>query len=150
MLGRRIADPQGIEGPSGAADGLGLLDIETVLTSDKVLRRVEGRLADGAVFQGYEIHAGRTEGAGTAKPMLTIDGRGPDGAVSADGRIMGCYIHGLFDPSSARASLLAGLGVTANRDDRSHIVDQALDEIAQTLETSLDIATLSKLAGLTL
>jgi adenosylcobyric acid synthase len=150
MLGRRIADPQGVEGPSGAADGLGLLNVETVLTGDKVLRGAGGRLADGATFQGYEIHAGRTDGAGTAQPMLTIDGQGPDGAMSADGRIMGCYIHGLFDQASARASLLAELGVTANRDDRSHVVDQALDEIAETLETSLDIAALSKLAGLPL
>jgi adenosylcobyric acid synthase len=150
MLGRRIADQQGVEGPSGAAGGLGLLDVETVLTGDKVLRRVEGHLANGEAFAGYEIHAGRTDGAGTAQPMLTMAGHGPDGAVSADGRIMGCYIHGLFDQASARASLLGDLGVTSSRDDRSHAIDQALDEIAQTLETSLDIAALSKLAGLTL
>jgi adenosylcobyric acid synthase len=150
MLGRRITDPQGVEGPSGSADGLGLLDVETVLTGDKMLRRVEGRLTDGSAFAGYEIHAGRTDGAGTAQPMLTIDGRGPDGAVSTGGRITGCYIHGLFDQVSARASLLTNLGVTSSGDDRAHVIDQALDEIAQTLETSLDIAALSKLAGLTL
>jgi adenosylcobyric acid synthase len=150
MLGKRIADPQGVEGPSGAADGLGLLDVETVLTGDKVLRRVEGRLPDGAAFAGYEIHAGRTDGAGTGRAMLNIDRQGPDGAVSADGRIMGCYIHGLFDQASARASLLSGLGVTTNGDDRSDVVDKALDEIARTLETSLDITALAKLAGLAL
>ena len=63
MLGRRIADPQGIEGPPGAAAGLGLLDVETLLTADKALRPAAGRLAEcGAVFAGYEMHVGVTTG----------------------------------------------------------------------------------------
>ncbi len=148
MLGRTVSDPDGVEGAPGSAAGLGLLDVETVLAGDKTVRPVTGRLADGAGFEGYEIHVGRTIGPGTARPLLTIDGHGSDGAVSADGRIAGGYVHGLFDKASARTALLAPLGVTADGQDQSARVDAALDEIAQILEQSLDIAAIARIAGL--
>ena len=109
MLGRRIADPAGIEGPPGAAEGLGLLDLDTVLTGDKQLREVRGReIASGEQIHGYEMHVGRTSGPALARPMLDLDGR-PDGAVSPDGRIMGCYVHGLFAADDFRHAFLARL-----------------------------------------
>ncbi|MFT4251527.1 MAG: cobyric acid synthase [Caulobacter sp.] len=148
MLGRSVSDPGGVEGAPGSAAGLGLLDVETVLAGDKTVRPAAGRLADGAAFEGYEIHVGRTSGPGTARPMLTIDGHGPDGAVSADGRIAGAYVHGLFDKASARAALLAPLGVTTDGLDQSARVDAALDEIAQILQRSLDIDAVARIAGL--
>lgn len=148
MLGRSVSDPDGVEGPPGSAAGLGLLDVQTVLAGDKTVRPVTGRLAGGAAFEGYEIHVGRTSGAGTARPLLTIDGHGPDGAVCADGRIAGAYVHGLFDKASARAALLAPLGVAADGQDQSARVDAALDEIAQILERSLDIDAIARIAGL--
>lgn len=148
MLGRTIADPEGVEGPAGAAPGLGLLDVETVLAGDKTVRPVKGRLAGGAAFEGYEIHVGVTSGADTARPLLTLDGHGPDGAVSADGRIAGGYVHGLFDRTSARAALLAPLGAGADGPDQSARVDAALDDIAAILERSLDMGALAKIAGL--
>src|SRR5947208_9598620 len=67
MLGRRLDDPDGIEGPAGGVDGLGLLDIETRLTSDKTLVAVTGSAADGAPFSGYEMHMGESEGPDRAR-----------------------------------------------------------------------------------
>ena len=90
MLGRRIADPMGVEDPAGEAPGLSLLDVETVLTGDKVLRPARGRLVSGnAAFEGYEMHVGRTDGRDTARPFLVIEPSGPHGATSANGRIRG-------------------------------------------------------------
>jgi adenosylcobyric acid synthase len=149
MLGRRIADPEGVEGAPGEAEGLGFLDVETVLTGEKALRPAFGRLArGGAAFSGYEIHVGVTTGPGCARPLLTLgDGR-PDGAVSPDGRIAGTYVHGLFDHGEARAALLAELGAASLAGDHAIRVDAALDEIAEVLAQSLDIDAIARIAGL--
>ena len=144
MLGRRIADPDGGEGPPGLADGLGLLDVETVLTGDKRLVRVRGE--DG--LEGYEIHVGRTSGPGLDQPFLTVDGEGPHGAVSPDGRVMGGYVHGLFQSGRWRRAFLARLGAASSGLDHEPVVDAALDEIAAKLETCLDIPALARIAGL--
>lgn len=149
MLGRTISDPEGIEGVAGSARGLGLLDVETLLAGTKTLRRVKGHMASsGGVFEGYEIHIGRTEGPDAARPVLRINDQ-PHGATSADGRIAGVYVHGLFDRTQARATLLAELGATSDGADQAVRVDQALDRIAAVLETHFDIAALSRIAGLT-
>lgn len=146
MLGTRIADPDGVDGAPGASEGLGLLDVETVMTGDKALRPVTGRLANGACFAGYEMHVGRTSAA--TSPFLRFDDGTTDGAVSADGRVSGGYVHGLFDHCEARAALLAELGAASNGLDQSVRVDQALDEIAGVLETAFDIVALARIAGL--
>ena len=149
MLGRRISDPDGVEGPVGSAEGLGLLDVETVMSPDKTLRTVCGGLADGgASFSGYEIHIGVTQGPHLARPLLRLSDGRPDGAVSANGRIAGAYVHGLFDQGSARAALLARLGAKSSGGDQDTAVDAALDSIAAVLERSLDIPALSRIAGL--
>jgi len=149
MLGRSIADPAGIEGSPGTTEGLGLLDVETTLSNHKTLRPVAGRLAHGgAAFTGYEMHVGVTTGPGLKQPLLVLsDGRG-DGAVSADGRIAGAYVHGLFERGDARAALLAELGAASKPGDHPAEVDKALDEIAETLERSLDIDAIARIAGL--
>lgn len=149
MLGRRIADPTGIEGPPGEAAGLGLLDVETVLEDDKVLRPVRGQGPGGEDFRGYEMHLGQTTGEGLARPFLTVDGEGPHGAVSASGRVMGCYVHGLFKTGNLRAAMLRRLGAPSTGTDHGRVVDDALDEIADVLERSLDVAALARTAGLT-
>ena len=149
MLGGRISDPEGVEGPAGAARGLGLLNVETVLTGDKLLRPVAGRLTAGeARFEGYEMHVGRTTGPGARRPFLTVDGGEQDGALSADGRIGGCYAHGLFNAGPARAALLAELGATSTGQDQSAAIDAALEELAAALERALDIPALAAIAGL--
>jgi adenosylcobyric acid synthase len=149
MLGRRIADPHGIEGPSGEAAGLGLLDVETVLGGTKILRAVRGRLSrGGGDFAGYEMHVGQTSGPACVAPWAILDDGTPHGAASPDGRIVGGYVHGLFAEASARGALLAQLGAPSDGIDQSARVDQALDEIADILERSLDIAALERIAGL--
>ncbi|WP_299003385.1 cobyric acid synthase [uncultured Caulobacter sp.] len=146
MLGRRLSDPEGVEGAPASIEGLGLLDVETVMTSQKTLRQVTGRLPGGARFEGYEMHVGRTTGG--ARPMLRFDGGGDDGAVSPDGKVRGCYVHGLFDTGEARAELLAELGAVSDRLNQSTRVDQALDDIAAALEAAFDIPALATIAGL--
>lgn len=148
MLGRSVADPDGIEGPPGSTPGLGLLAIDTVLTGDKVLEPCRGLTPGGAPYEGFEMHMGRTTGPGLARPWLRrSDGTG-EGAISADGRVFGAYVHRLFDSDPARADLLAGLGAAGAALDHRLQVDQALDEIAAVLETHLDVAALARLAGL--
>ena len=149
MLGRRIADPGGMEGPAGEAAGLGLLDIDTTLTTAKVLQSAAGRLSQGgATVTGYEMHLGATTGPGLARPfMIHEDGRG-DGAISADGRVAGTYLHGLFASGPARAAVLGQLGAGSLEVDQSLVVDQALDEIAAVLAQQFDIDALSRIAGL--
>ena len=106
MLGARLDDPEGTEGPAGTVDGLGLLDVETVLAGDKALVEVTGKEnASGLQVRGFEMHIGRTTGADTARPMLDLDGR-PDGAISADGRVMGTYLHGIFADDAFRHAFL--------------------------------------------
>jgi adenosylcobyric acid synthase len=148
MLGRSVADPGGVEGAPGGAAGLGLLDVETVMTSSKTLRPVEGVLAGGGAFAGYEIHLGVTTGPGLSRPLLHHADGSPGGAVSADGRIGGAYVHGLFDRADARAALLRPFGIASEGGDQAHHVDEKLDELAAGLEQSLDIAVIERIAGL--
>jgi len=147
MLGTRVADPDGIEGPPGAAPGLGLLEVETVLTAEKVLAEVDGvDLASGAPLSGYEMHVGRTTGAATARPMLRLGGR-DDGAVSADGRIAGCDVHGLFASDTFRRAFLARLGGSGDAAlDYESRIEATLDALADHLEVSLDVPRLLEIA----
>jgi adenosylcobyric acid synthase len=145
MLGTRIADPLGLEGAPGEAAGLGLLNVETVLTATKALRPVRGE-ALGARFYGYEMHMGETAGPGTGRAFATFDDGRSDGAVSADGRVMGSYVHGLLADPAQRAALLARLGIAGGGIDYAAAVDAALDDIAEALETHLDIDALIALA----
>ena len=147
MLGRRVIDAEGIEGPPGETPGLGLLDVETVMVPDKRLERVRARHAGtGAAVTGYEMHIGRTEGPDRARPFLDIDGR-PEGAVSADGLIMGTYLHGLFAEDGFRAEFLAMLGAAASGASYGAEVEAALDALAEHLEAHLDVDGLLALAA---
>ncbi|MEI8394024.1 MAG: cobyric acid synthase [Rhodospirillaceae bacterium] len=143
MLGRRIEDPDGVEGPPGGADGLGLLDVTTLLTGEKMLEEVAGSdLDSGAPVFGYEMHMGRTEGPGRVRPMLRLaDGR-TDGSRSTCGRVRGCYLHGLFRSDAFRASLLHGFGAAASGLAFEAGVEAALDALADHLERHLDITAL--------
>ncbi|MDA4844681.1 cobyric acid synthase [Hoeflea poritis] len=137
MLGRKVFDPQGIEGDKTEADGLGLLDVVTEMEPEKTVRNVS---AVSAVFDvplsGYEIHLGRTEGPDCQRPFSIIDGR-DDGAVSADGRVAGTYLHGLFSGDAFRRQYLADLGIEGNGMNYRAEVDRALDGIAARLSELL-------------
>lgn len=142
MLGRVVRDPDGIEGPPGETAGLGLLDVETVMTQDKRLTEVEAvHAGTGRPFAGYEIHIGRTEGPDRARPFAHVAGR-PEGAVSGDGRVTGSYLHGMFRDDAFRAAWLAGFGVEAAGASYEAEVEAALDGLAAHMEAHLDVAGL--------
>jgi adenosylcobyric acid synthase len=110
LLGRVITDPQGMEGEAGRVAGLGLLDVETLLDGDKTVKATEAQhRASGETIAAYEIHLGRTAGADCGRAPFTVAGA-PEGATSADGRVIGTYLHGLFSADGFRRAYLAGLG----------------------------------------
>ena len=138
LLGTTIADPDGVDGPAGTVAGLGLLDVTTVMSGDKTTVLSEGtHCASGAPIEGYEIHLGRTEGGDCARPFLRLAER-PDGAVSADGRVQGTYLHGLFAGDAFRRAWLAQFGVAASLAYEA-TVERALDELADHLGAHLDV-----------
>jgi adenosylcobyric acid synthase len=140
MLGKAVADRDGIEGAPAEAPGLGLLDISTVLTAEKTLVEVSGRdTLTASPVAGYEMHVGETNGADTARPMLTL-GSGDDGAISTDGLVSGCYVHGLFASDAFRGAFLQRLrpGARAALNYEAGI-DETLNALADHLETHLDL-----------
>ncbi len=139
MLGRTLADPDGAEGMPGKVEGLGHLDVETVLSADKRLTTVTGRTFDGISFAGYEMHMGRTRGPDTERPFARIEDGRPDGAVSSNGRVYGTYAHGLFAHDRQRSAWLDRLGGAPSNLDFENEVEGVLDRLAVHLEKHLDI-----------
>jgi adenosylcobyric acid synthase len=139
MLGTRIEDPEGLEGPPDGVDGLGLLDVTTVMTPEKRLALTTATdIASGLPVQGYEIHLGRTEGPGRARPWLMIGDR-PEGALSPDGRIRGTYLHGLFAADAFRTAWLGALGHATPATSHTAAVEATLDALAAHLAAHLDL-----------
>ena len=147
MLGASVADPDGIEGPPGAAEGLGLLDVETRLAGEKRLASVTGHcVRTGEAVAGYEMHIGETVGADRARPMVSL-GERDDGACSADGRVEGCYVHGLFAADGFRHAYLARLrNRAASGIAWQHEVESALDAVADGLAATIDLDRLLAIA----
>jgi len=147
MLGREIRDPDGIEGPAGSHAGLGLLDVVTVMHPEKRLAKVTGRdMVSGADLTGYEIHIGSTNGADCDRAWLEIEGEAV-GATSVNGRIKGCYIHGLFSGDVFRAAYLDAIGATASTFSYDAEIEQVLDALAAHIEAHLDLDRLFEIAG---
>jgi adenosylcobyric acid synthase len=139
MLGWSVADPTGQEGPAATASGLGLLDIDTVLDDQKQLGLVTGiDAASGRRVSGYEMHLGVTTGAGLGHPMLRLGNRA-DGAVSPDGAVAGCYLHGLFASDDFRRDFLARLGAKPSQLAYEVMIENTLDKLADHLGASLDL-----------
>lgn len=148
MLGRSVRDPDGHEGPPGESAGLGYLEVDTVIGRVKTVREVPARPATGGPeLAGFEMHMGETSGADTARPAYLVAGR-PHGAVSADGHVAGCYLHGLFAADSYRRHYLAGFGIAAGGTGYHAGLDTALDEISLALEDALDVAAFFRVAGI--
>ncbi|MER8826893.1 cobyric acid synthase [Mesorhizobium sp. M0938] len=146
MLGRVVRDPDGIEGSVTETEGLGLLDVETVMEPEKTVRNVSARSVQFELpLQGYEIHLGRTTGPDTLRPSAVINGV-DDGAISTDGKVSGTYLHGLFSADAFRAKFLENLGVKGGGIDYRAEVERALDEVAAELETHLDCDAIFGLA----
>ena len=148
ILGTRISDPVGIEGPPSEAEGLGLLDIETVIEGSKSLSQVVGvDFETGEAVTGYEMHIGKTTGPGLAHPWLRLEGSGKDGrdegARSLDGRVMGSYLHGIFAADGFRHAFLERLGFDSGGGIAyDALIEQTLDALADHLETHLDLDAL--------
>ncbi len=146
MLGREISDPEGIEGPACVVEGLGLLDVATVMSPHKQLALRNAVFdATGDAVTGYEIHIGETTGPDCAHAWLTLDGRS-EGAASADGRVKGCYLHGLFASDAFRASYMTGIGAPVQAITYDAGVDATLDALADHLEAHLDVTRILELA----
>jgi adenosylcobyric acid synthase len=146
MLGRTIRDPLGLEGSIGASDGLGLLDVETTLTGDKRLERVQGVTSDGIPVCGYEMHMGLTEGPDRSRPFARLSDGSPEGAVSPDGRVVGTYIHGLFTDDRQRSAWLRRFAAGGAAISYDGLIDETLDRLAAHLEAHIDIDRLLSLA----
>nr|MCU0563368.1 cobyric acid synthase [Desulfobacterales bacterium] len=155
MLGTRVHDPDGHEGPPGSSAGLGLLPVETVLKAPKTTTLTRFSW-DGAEGCGYEIHMGRTERSSgvPAVRILARNGRpetGEDGCVSPDGRIVGTYLHGLFDSPAVTARWLGAIGVDAAGVPALGGLaarDREYDRLADHLEAHVDVGRILAEVGL--
>ncbi len=148
MLGLTIADPDGIEGPEVETAGLGLLGVTTLIRGPKTTIESAGMdLLHNTEVRGYQIHMGVSSGDGRLRPMLELDGR-PDGAISPDGRIQGCYLHGLFANDRFRSDYLRSIrDITMSEISYEVGVEQALDDLADHLKGHLDLERLFDIAA---
>lgn len=147
MLGRRIFDVHGLEG-SGPSEmeGLGLLDAVTHFDSyDKRTVQVQGSLIDGGEVRGYEIHMGRTESLEGPLFRLEPDGR-EEGSWDRGRKVMGSYLHGLFDLPAFRGLFLSIIECREGRGsmstDHDSEIDASLDRLAAMIEEHLDLDAL--------
>ena len=149
MLGEQVHDPLGLEGPSGSSDGLGLLAFSTTLEEEKQLRNVCGRLLlEDVEVSGYEIHAGVTSGQALASPAVRLDDGRHDGARSADGQILGTYLHGLFETPAACSALLRWAGLADVQEVDYHALrERDIERLADLVEQHLDTDLLRSLCG---
>ena len=141
----------GIEGSKKEIDGLGFLDVETILTSKKTLTSVTGKdTIFNTDISGYEIHIGKTTGADCNRPIISLVKDGEvkfDGASTHDGRIMGSYIHGIFASNSFRSAFLTNLGLKKEKSiDFNWEVENTLDKLADHLEKHINVNSLFELA----
>lgn len=144
MLGHKIHDPEATEGEAGSSTALSLLDFETTLHKEKQLKHRSGRLniASNNAITGYEIHTGLSTGPALQTPAIYF-AEEADGAISPDNQILGTYLHGLFDDSSACDALLAWAGLEHVKTPNYHALrEQGIDLLADTLEQYLDLSLL--------
>ena len=146
MLGRAHPRSGRDRGPAGTVEGLGLLDVETVLSADKRLEPVRGATRDGVPFSGYEMHMGVTDGPDCARPFARLADGAPEGAVSADGRVIGTYIHGLFGDDRQRSAWLARFGAGPTAIAYDALIEDTLDRLAAHLAAHIDLDRLLRLS----
>jgi len=147
MLGRVVRDPEGVEGPPGTAEGLGLLEVETTLSGDKRLEAVRGSAevvpGSGPVpFTGFEMHMGLTTGRDCARPFARLANGSAEGACSGDGRVIGTYVHGLFGDDRQLIAWLKRLGAGTSAFAYHDLVEGTLDRLAAHLEAHVDMERL--------
>ena len=147
MLGRKIHDPDGIEGLPRSINGLGYLNVETTMVQKKNLSLTTATTVKSQIpVYGYEIHIGETTGPDCDYAWLQLTNR-TDGAMSADGHVRGCYLHGLFASDSFRAEVLSELGASSQLASYDTTVNNTLDSLAEFVEKHMDISGLISIAG---
>jgi adenosylcobyric acid synthase len=157
MLGRIIRDPDHIEAKADLTPGLGLLPTETIFVRSKATFRARGHIQNGPGWlaalegqkvEGYEIHMGHTQ---EETGWLEITNRNDqsvrvlDGAASADGRIWGCYLHGVFANTNFRRAWLSSLGWQGNQEEElteDTPFTEALTRLTDAVEAALDMKRL--------
>ncbi len=150
MLGEQVHDPLGLEGAAGSSEGLGLLAFSTTLEAEKQLSNVRGRLLlENAEVSGYEIHAGVTSGAALSTAAVLLEDGRSDGAQSADGQILGTYLHGVFETPAACSALLRWAGLQDVQEVDYHALrERDIERLADLVENHLDNDLLRKLCGI--
>ena len=162
MLGKVISDPNHIESGLDEIQGLELLDIETTFDDQKATHQVSGSIQpisdwlssiESKQIKGYEIHMGKTNLL-NGKQWLKIHKRGGkgvndvDGAVSEDGRVWGCYLHGIFDSCEFRHAWLGSLGWQKGPQGPPSTLDSSFDHLADVLQGSTDLNKLNAILGI--
>ena len=146
MLGTKIYDPDGLEGGAAETDGLGLLQVETVMRARKTLRAVSAFHVETSLeIKGYEIHLGESRGDDCIRPFAIIEERA-DGASSIDGRVQGSYVHGLFSQDKFRKKFLHGLGISVKGFSYDIEIERTIDRLADHIETYIDVDKIFSLA----
>jgi adenosylcobyric acid synthase len=153
MLGHFIHDPLHVESKNDSMGGLGLLPIVTTFATDKATYQVRARILSfvslaGEMIDGYEIHMGQTQ---SQSPWLEIVSRngeraqGRDGSVSSNGKVWGCYLHGLFNNDSFRNAWLKTLGWRGELGSQSERFEESLAKLADAVENTLNMDFLEKI-----
>jgi adenosylcobyric acid synthase len=153
ILGTQIWDPRGIESPERELEGVGLLDVVTSFARKKVLIQVVGSHREsGCPIEGYQVHMGRTRTGSGVIPLLDVQKpdhsmKWAEGASSADGRVFGTYVHGLFDAPAFRRSFLNRLRARRGWDpleiQAERSLDQTLDDWADFVGQHVDLSAIA-------
>ena len=143
MLGKKLHDPHGIEGDIETSAGLNLLDFETTIEKQKELKLVEGKFCSSnmkhAKVSGYEIHMGISKGPALSQPAIQLSDK-VDGVISDDDQILGTYLHGIFDQSTALSGILDWLGLKeTSHFDYEAVREQELDRLADEMQKHINI-----------
>jgi len=153
MLGQSIHDPHHVESHNDSTDGLGLLPTITTFAQTKATYQVSAKVLNFSsltdeMIQGYEIHMGETQGQ---SPWLEITSRNGqrvkvlDGSISPNGKVWGCYLHGLFANDTFRQAWLTRLGRNGQVTSQAARFEESLDKLADAVESALNIELLEKI-----
>jgi len=156
MLGEMIYDPQNVESKQDNARGLGLLPLNTIFAKEKTTHQANAEIENGSgwfsnlegqTINGYEIHMGRTDSQSSWLKITERSGQSVqvlDGATSKDGKVWGCYVHGLFANENLRRAWLKDLGWNEKAGEKDPFA-ASLTRLADTLEETLDLEYLEKI-----
>ncbi|MEN1759813.1 cobyric acid synthase [Anoxynatronum sibiricum] len=176
MLGTWLHDPLQLESDHGSMPGLNLISAETVFESEKTTTQITGRvkwssavqvngkhdqrsiLSDGYEVKGYEIHMGQTMLSEGVAPFAQLTdrsgGQRMDGGISADGKVWGTYLHGIFDNEDFVTALLKSLSKSGDSWDVKAMPsfdvykEAQYDKLAATVRNSVDMAAIYRMMNL--